>query len=282
MRASGAIEPGRRTASHRLGGYREYAAPPGIAAVCESVWIHQTPLTAEARPGAAHRVLPDVSVSLAFQVFRDEVGVPIDGMPILAGPKLRPQIFDLVPGRELAAVKLKPEWVGPLLGIDPFAVEEQVVNLPDVCPAIGARLHDALWRTRSAAEAIDVLTAEMIRMRGRAAAPSAVTSDALDVLRRTSGRLPCERVAAHLGLSDRHLRRQVHDSMGVPPKTYARILRFVGAMVLADRAERPHWTDVALQSGYYDQSHLIRECVTLTGSSPSELHGERRRQTVGV
>ena len=266
--------------THAIGGYREFAAPGGITDFCESVWVHATPATADAGPRAAHRVLPDVSVSLAFQVFRDESGAPIDGMPILSGPNLRPLVFELVPGRELAAVKLKPEWAGPLLGIDPFALEDQVVDLCDVHPAFGERLHAALWRTRSASEAVRVLIAEMVRAREAAAAPAAAASAVLDRIRRSAGRVSCERVAAQVGVSDRHLRRQVHDAAGVSPKAYARVLRFTGAMLLADPAERPAWADVAAQSGYCDQPHMIRECVALTGSSPSQLHAERRRQTL--
>ena len=108
--------------THVIGGYREFAPGAEAAGFCESVWIHQTPYGL-APAGAAHRVLPEMGVSLAFQGFRDVDGRPRDWSAILAGPKLRAQVFDLVPGRELAAIKIKPEWVGPLLGIDPLAVE---------------------------------------------------------------------------------------------------------------------------------------------------------------
>ena len=96
--------------THVIGGYREFTPGVEAAGFCESVWIHQT-LSGLAPAGAAHRVLPEMGVSLAFQGFRD-----VDGRPrglkstIVAGPKLRAQVFDLVPGRELAAIKIKPEW----------------------------------------------------------------------------------------------------------------------------------------------------------------------------
>ena len=82
-----------------------------------------------------------MGVSLAFQGFRDAEGRPRAWSAILAGPKLRAQVFDLVPGRELAAIKIKPEWVGPLLDIDPLAVESQVVDLVTVAPAQACLLY---------------------------------------------------------------------------------------------------------------------------------------------
>jgi methylphosphotriester-DNA--protein-cysteine methyltransferase len=197
---------------------------------------------------------------------------------MLIGPKLRAQFFNLVPGRELAAVRIKPEWFGPLFGIDPLAIEDRVDDLSMMIPSLASRLAEALSRTRTAEQAARVLMTEVQRARRQAAAPSALATAALEVVRESAGRLPCERVASRLGLSDRHLRRHVHDSMGLGPKAYARVVRFVNAMLAADRTARPRWTDVALDAGYCDQSHLIRDCVAMTGIAPHALHRERRRE----
>src|SRR3954466_7435256 len=87
----------------RLGGYREYAPPPALALCCESLWTHDTP-PGPAVERAAHRVLPDLGLSLGFQGFRRDDGEPFDWAPVIIGPKVRAQIFNLVPGRELTAI----------------------------------------------------------------------------------------------------------------------------------------------------------------------------------
>ena len=266
--------------THVIGGYREFAPGAEAAVFCESVWIHQT-AHGPAPAGAAHRILPEMGVSLAFQGFRDPDGRPRDWSPIVAGPKLRAQVFDLLPGRELAAIKIKPEWVGPLLGIDPLAVESQVVDLVAVAPALASRLSDALSQTRCAEAALRVLMAEMLAAhRASRTPPSTFARVALDTVRRRAGQVSCERLASTLGLSDRHFRRHVRDSTGVSPKTYARLLRFVDAMRTADRSVDPVWADVAVSAGYFDQSHFIRDCIALAGTSPRALHAERRRQVI--
>jgi AraC-like DNA-binding protein len=35
------------------------------------------------------------------------------------------------------------------------------------------------------------------------------------------------------------------------------------------------WTEVAQSCGYFDQSHLIRECRSLSGFTPTELAARR-------
>ena len=63
-----------------VGGYREYAPPPALTHCCEALWTHQT-ARGPAIDGAAHRVLPDIGISLAFQGFRNDNGEPIDWEP---------------------------------------------------------------------------------------------------------------------------------------------------------------------------------------------------------
>jgi len=265
---------------HATGGYREYAPPDALAMFAEACWTHLAPRSVVA--GAAHRVLPELSLSLGFDVVRDERGRPIEGAPVIIGPKLQPQIFPIVANRELTAVRLKPEWVGPMLGIDALDFDSQVVDLHAVRPAIADALHDALWKTHSAAASIDILAEALLRFRASATGPAPSAASALDAVRRTAGSVLCDRIAARAGVSPRHLRRQVHDAMGVSPKRYARTLRLNRAMRLADRSGHPLWADVAVAAGYCDQSHLIRECLAVTGGSPRQLHGERRRQVIAM
>lgn len=54
------------------------------------------------------------------------------------------------------------------------------------------------------------------------------------------------------------------------PKRYARVRRFQRALELAQRRS-PAWSGIALECGYFDQSHMIRDFLDLSGFSPAEL-----------
>ena len=114
---SPAHPPHALTLRHRLGGYREFLPPAALAAAVESVWTHLT--ASDAGPEAAHRVLPDPALSLAFGCRREPGGRPIDPHMLLIGPKSRPFHFRPPAGSQLVAVRLKLEWAGPLLGLVP-------------------------------------------------------------------------------------------------------------------------------------------------------------------
>lgn len=265
---------------HQIGGYQEFTPSPEAAFFCEAFWTHQA--GADAAPGAAHRVLPDPAVSVAFRVHRDSAGGAGNGAVVLIGAKTRPHVFPVIAGVELAAVRLKLEWVAPILGVDPGAIDNSIVDLADVRPGVAAALDDTLRRTRSAAEVLPVLARTLLESRASRCTPLPAATAALEIVRRTAGRVPCQRVADAIGVSARHLRRQVQDSAGLSPKAYARVLRLAHAMRIADRSAAPRWADVAARSGYCDQSHLIREAIALGCAPPEQLHAERRRQSVAM
>jgi len=228
-----------------------------------------------------HRVLPDPSVSVAFCCRRGSDGTAVDPRVLLIGEKTRPQVFSYDRHREIAAVRIKLEWVEQVLGIRPAEHQNGSVDLGFVRPQLAEDLLVDLVRTRSAGAAIEALGAMLkSRRTSEHALRHAVVTHALQVIRTTEGRCPVGRIADRAGFSVRHLRRLVNDSVGVSLKTFARTRRFVAAVIAADAAEHPQWARIAADAGFYDQSHLVRDCQEICGMTPTELIRERRAQVI--
>jgi AraC-like DNA-binding protein len=83
-------------------------------------------------------------------------------------------------------------------------------------------------------------------------------------------------VATALGVSERNLRRVFRDTIGVGPKTFARLERFRRALNAARVREAPSWATIALDAGYYDQAHLIADFRAIAGVTPQALLREMR------
>jgi len=73
-----------------------------------------------------------------------------------------------------------------------------------------------------------------------------------------------------VGNADRQLRNHFVNDLGLAPKRYLRLQRF--RLVLRSMSATPvSWADVALDHGYYDQSHLIRDFQEFLGHSPESF-----------
>lgn len=88
-------------------------------------------------------------------------------------------------------------------------------------------------------------------------------------LNSVGGMYPVHSLANDFGISERSLERKFLRFIGATPKKYARILRLRCAINL--RKQIPSWAEIAQFAGYYDQSHLIRDCRDIYGDSPENL-----------
>lgn len=70
-------------------------------------------------------------------------------------------------------------------------------------------------------------------------------------------------------LSQRQFYRMFVTREGVSPKTFARIARFEKAMNLRNRFPDLDWLSIAVQLGYHDYQHLVRDFKEFTGVTPN-------------
>ena len=90
-------------------------------------------------------------------------------------------------------------------------------------------------------------------------------------LRKMNGTIPVQELADGAGLSLRHFQRRFRQLTGLNPKHYARICRVGYAIHRKELEPEVSWTELALDAGYADQSHFIRDFKALTGTVPSEF-----------
>lgn len=68
------------------------------------------------------------------------------------------------------------------------------------------------------------------------------------------------------GASERTLERRFRRSIGVAPKGFSRVVRLQDA--LRRREGQASWAESAIDAGYYDQAHLIRDAHEIFGVTP--------------
>ena len=112
------------------------------------------------------------------------------------------------------------------------------------------------------------------RFGGAAHGPGGLdVASALEAMTRSRGALPVATIADRAGASRQHLARLVRERTGLTPKAIGRLARFHGTLARIGRDPGTPWAIVAADSGYADQSHMIREFQCFTGCTPRELTG---------
>jgi len=82
------------------------------------------------------------------------------------------------------------------------------------------------------------------------------------------GRVAIPEILKELGVGERWLQRRFALALGMTPKAFARLSRFLHACHLLRNRFEPTLADVSLASGYFDQSHFTAEFKAFSGMTP--------------
>lgn len=254
--------------------YAEHAPGAALAPYVECFWTAR----ADAPPPRPSRVLPDgcadVIVDLAGARPRAYV----------VGTMRRALVVPPAPRADIVSVRFHPGAALPFFGVPLSELVDRAVPL------------DALWGDAAASSLVDALasadesagpSARVARFEGvlrrrlaAARAGQTLATRATALMRHARGRVSVAEVACALGVGERRLERAFDDAVGLPPKRLARVLRFRAAVQALDRAlagdAAPRWSALALDAGYADQPHLIRDFRALAGLTPTAYVAERR------
>jgi AraC-like DNA-binding protein len=153
-----------------------------------------------------------------------------------------------------------------LLGVPIHEIADRVVPIEHLWDGTGSQLRDSL-ASCDLARAVERFEAAIVQRLRSAKAPTMREELVVRAMRTLDdGAGEVGSAARSIGLSDRQLRRLFQDDLGMTPKHYARIARL--RRVLAGWPSSS-WARLALEAGFHDQSHLIREFRDLLQVTPS-------------
>ena len=84
----------------------------------------------------------------------------------------------------------------------------------------------------------------------------------------TKGNVSIKEISQDTGYSECYVRRSFHEMHGISPKTFEKIVRFQNTLEEMALHKDMAFYDMAQESGYYDQSHMVKEFKNFTGLTP--------------
>jgi len=75
-----------------------------------------------------------------------------------------------------------------------------------------------------------------------------------------------------VGYSQKHLIKIFKDHVGITPKAFVKVSRFQNIILEIEKSHDLHWSTLALDAGYYDQSHFIHDFRHFSGFTPAQYY----------
>ncbi|GEO09241.1 helix-turn-helix domain-containing protein [Segetibacter aerophilus] len=100
---------------------------------------------------------------------------------------------------------------------------------------------------------------------------------AISALLAKNGNIPIEKVAATACLSLKQFERKCKERVGIPPKLFARLIRFSSAYRLRETNPQISWTSICYECGYFDQMHLIKDFKEFANVTPKIIANDLKK-----
>ena len=240
--------------------YREHAPSPALRSRIDCYWTRFA-----SGPASSTRVLPDGCIDILFDVDR--------GAASIVGVMTRALVSSNAQSTALLGVRFRPGEAPAWLGFAARESRDAFVDLRDAWGSAGTDLASRIAEAPTVEARLRLLD-HVLLDRSTAPRSDLRVRRAIETIGGSRGAVDVESVARSVGLGARQLERAFDHWVGVGPKAFARIARLQAFLRQSELAVS--WAELALDLGYADQAHLIRDVGKLAGVTPVELRKERR------
>ena len=169
---------------------------------------------------------------------------------------------------DIFGIKLKPAAVTAIFDIDMSTLKNKTVDISSFKNSKLLSLTESIRRANTHTKRIDEANTTLKSMR----LPEKLNENvnqAVELILSNKGNITVTEICRMCKISERQLERLFKLHIGLSPKFYTRIIRFSHIFEVMQK-QKISWTQVGLDSGYYDQAHFIKNFKTFTGEDPAK------------
>ncbi|MCT7375689.1 AraC family transcriptional regulator [Chelativorans salis] len=257
--------------------FRSYVPRAPLSEFVDDFWLYEDYTGAH----SWERILPSGTFEMVFNLREDELRIYSASDPrecrrfagaAVSGPYAGAFVSDTAEEAALLGVHFKPGGAFAILGLPAAAFTNLHVDLRTIWGPAATMLRERLCVMTRPLARFQLLEQVLLGKLYEPPARHGAVGVGLDVLMRTHGRERVRDIAKAVDLSPRRFIEVFTAEVGLTPKLFGRVRRFQHAAASSRSAARTDWAKLAVECGYFDQSHLIREFVEFSGLTPAQFH----------
>ncbi|HEY6399846.1 MAG TPA: helix-turn-helix domain-containing protein [Blastocatellia bacterium] len=259
-----------------------YKPNPPLSKFVDSFWLYE----GHAAERKTERILPTGTLELVINLRQNELLFYDPERPenrsrfcgaVVSGAHGRGFSPEAAEETFIIGVHFKPGGAFPFLGLPAGDIADTHVDLETLWGPSAGRLRDRLCEARTPAERFRLLQESLLSRSCHDPEQHYAVSAALEMFGKNQTRPTVREAAKYLGLSQRRFIQVFKAEVGMTPKLFSRIQRFQQTRTFIQQNPAPNWADLAVDFGYFDQSHLIREFLEFSGLSPTNHINRHKR-----
>jgi AraC-like DNA-binding protein len=238
------------------------------------IWCFE--LDSSAEPCPPERIAPDGVVELVVH-YGDPITVRFAGEELATQPRssavtLTRRFAEIRPrgSTGFVSVRFRPWGAHHFLSLPISELADRLVPAEDLWGPAGSRELEERLAAATNVRTRVALVEEFLISRLQTHRKVRVEPAVRAVWRR-GGDVRVAELCAELGLTERTMERTFATAVGMPPKSFIRLTRFLHACSKLRGGGWVSLTRLAHDCGYYDQAHFVADVKAFSGMTPGEL-----------
>jgi AraC-like DNA-binding protein len=175
------------------------------------------------------------------------------------------------PGSGCIAICFNPGAAYHFFSLPMHEVTDSVAGMDHFWEHASTELEEKVALTHTNKERVSIIQHYLIQLLTKKQKADKAVEYCLWQINLLKGQLSVNQLSEKTGISLRQLGRRFNNCVGLSPKEYTRISRFIHSLPHLKKLPSVSLTEVAYESGYYDQAHFIHDYKEYTGLTPGEV-----------
>ncbi|MFI5008012.1 MAG: DUF6597 domain-containing transcriptional factor [Solirubrobacterales bacterium] len=254
--------------------YHERRPVQALAPFVECVWFAE----GDGRNAPVETIVPDGCPELIVQIgepFRQwrPAGAERQPRAFLVGELTRALRVQPAGRVSTMGIRFRPTGLRAFLRTPLHELTDSATPIDALWGRAARRLEEEVAEARDDSARLRLAEAFLLRCLDSGPARDAAVEAAVGLILGERGQVRLAALGVAAGLSERQLERRFRTAVGVGPKALSRLVRFQDVLRRLGGGEGRPLVEVALDCGYFDQSHLVRDFQELAGVAPTHYLG---------
>ncbi len=259
--------------------YQEYTPDTQLARYIQLIWIMET---SDFTSVPRERIMPDGIVEFVFHF-----GTPFATFQPGSDPQL--QEFGFAVSQVKKYIEIEPTGKVGIMGVRCFPwgahhfFRESIYSFSDLSISLEHLwgneqngLIEKIILAQNNRDRVDIIEEFLLRQLRKNHHGDGATDEIIRHIRYSGGNGSVEDICSKFGLTRRTLERKFINTIGISPKLFSRISRFLNLCHHLENHSHKSLTEITYECGYYDQAHFIREFKAFSGLTPKEFFRTRK------
>jgi len=248
--------------------YKEIRPHPLLAEYVDAYWV--SAVTQFSR----QRILPDTCADIIFNISEETIAV---GSGELISPSTAFVVGTMttfhdslmLPHTRMLGIRFRAGGLNAFTRLPLQLITDERRSLKDVAANWHSRLEPLLEKEKLLPAKISCVEKFLLQQLPAPNINADKIKQSVSLIQQSHGSIPVAVLAAQAFMSVRNFERCFLQSVGISPKKFSRIVRFMEIKQQLNTSFHTHLLSLALENGFYDHAHLTREFRLFSGESPT-------------